>query len=583
MITLEIDGVKAEAREGETILSSLRRHGTQVPTLCHMPNLAPTGACRLCVVEVEGMPNLVTSCSYPVAQGMKVKTRTRRILDARRTIVELLLSNHPDDCLYCSRSGKCDLQKLAQELGVRGRAYPGAKSSRCKDVSSPSIVRDPDKCILCGRCVRMCEEIQQVAVIDFIGRGSKTFVGTAFDRGLNVSACVNCGQCIVVCPTGALSEKSSIADVIAALGDPGKTVVVQHAPSVSVALGEEFGCKPGKDVDGKMVAALRRVGFKKVFDTSFSADLTIMEEGSELIERVNNGGVLPMLTSCSPGWIKFVEHFYPEMIPNLSTCKSPQQMMGAIVKSLFAQNAGLDPAKIVSVSIMPCTAKKFECSRPEMAPDHVPDVDYVLTTRELGQLLHMYGIDLMALEPEAADTPFGERSSAGKIFGATGGVMEAAIRTAYFVLTGKELADLKIQPLRGLKGCKELHVDIGDLKLGAAVVSGLGNARALLDQIKQGRKDLHFIEVMTCPGGCINGGGQPFGTDIEAVKARMDSLYGIDSEEQLRVSHNNAWVQRLYKEFLGAPLGEMSHRLLHTHYCKRDEFGSTTGQVNHQG
>ncbi len=573
MITLEVDGLKVEAREGESILGAARRHGARIPTLCHMPNLAPSGACRLCLVEVEGMPNLVTSCSYPVANGMKVRTRTPRILNARRTIVELLLSNHPDDCLYCSRNGKCDLQGLAQNLGVRQRVYSGAKSSRPKDVSSPSIVRDPEKCILCGRCVRMCEEVQQVAAIDFVGRGSKTFVGTAFDHGLNVSTCVNCGQCIVVCPTGALSEKSSISEVVAALGDPSKTVVVQHAPSVSVALGEEFGCKPGKDVDGKMVAALRRLGFDRVFDTSFSADLTIMEEASELVHRIQTGGVLPMLTSCSPGWIKFVEHFYPELLPNVSTCKSPQQMMGALIKSFFAQREGLDSANIVSVSIMPCTAKKFECSRPEMAPDHIPDVDYVLTTRELGQLMRMYGIDLMAMEPESADTPFGERSSAGKIFGATGGVMEAAIRTAYFVLTGSELTDLKIQPLRGLRGCKELHIEVGGLKLGAAVVSGLGNARNLLEEIRRGRKDLQFIEVMTCPGGCINGGGQPFGADIEAIRSRMDALYRIDSEEQLRASHRNTWVERLYKEFLGKPLGEKSHNLLHTHYSRRDELG----------
>ncbi len=570
MITFEADGRTIQANEGETILTALKREGIHVPTLCHMEGLPPSGACRLCVVEVEGAPSLTPACSYPVAQGMKVRTKSAKVLDARKTIVELLLSNHPDDCLYCSRNGKCDLQNLSIEMGIRQRMYRGKKTTKEMDVSSPSIIRDPDKCILCGRCVRVCEEVQGVSAIDFLNRGSRAFVGTAFDTGLNLSSCINCGQCILVCPTGALSETSSVPDVVAALSDPDKLVVVQHAPAVSVSLAEEFNVKPGTDLDGKMVAALRRVGFDRVFDTSFTADLTIMEEGSELVHRIKNNGVLPMMTSCSPGWIKFVEEFYPDFIPNISTCKSPQQMMGAVIKSFFAQREAIDPAKIVSVSIMPCTAKKFECSRPEMAPGHTPDVDYVLTTRELGQLFRMFGIDLAAVEPEAADTPFGERSSAGKIFGASGGVMEAAVRSAYFLITGNEYPELKIQPLRGMTGCKEVRLHIDGLEVGAAVVSGLGQARKLLDQLRAGRKDLHFIEVMTCPGGCINGGGQPLKADQEAVKARMQALYKIDREEQLRVSHKNKWVLRLYDEFLGKPLGEMSHRLLHTHYQKRD-------------
>jgi len=570
MITFEADGRTIQANEGETILTALKREGIQVPTLCHMEGLPPSGACRLCVVEVEGSPTLTPACSFPVAPGMKIKTRSPKVLEARRTNVELLLSNHPDDCLYCARNGKCDLQTLSMEMGIRQRLYRGKKTTRELDVSSPSILRDPDKCILCGRCVRVCEEVQGISAIDFVNRGSRAFIGTAFDTGLNLSSCVNCGQCVLVCPTGTLSETSSLADVVAALSDPDKLVVAQHAPAVSVSLAEEFGVKPGTDLDGKMVAALRRVGFDRVFDTSFAADLTIMEEGSELVHRIKTGGVLPMLTSCSPGWIKFVEEFYPEFIPNISTCKSPQQMMGAVIKSFFAQREAVDPAKIVSVSIMPCTAKKFECSRPEMAPGHIPDVDYVLTTRELGQLLRMFGIDLAAMEPEGADTPFGERSSAGKIFGASGGVMEAAVRSAYFLITGKEYPDLKIQPIRGMHGCKEVRLNIDGLELGAAVVSGLGQARKLLDQIKAGRKDLHFIEVMTCPGGCINGGGQPLKADLEAVKSRMQALYKIDREEQLRVSHRNKWVLRLYEEFLGKPLSETSHRLLHTHYAQRD-------------
>lgn len=569
MIEMKVDGRTIEAKEGETILSALKREGIHVPTLCHLEGLLPSGACRMCVVELEGAPNFVTACSYPVAPGMKILTRSPKVLDARRTIVELLLSNHPDDCLYCARSGKCDLQNLSQALGIRQRLYRGKRNEAERDVAGP-IVRDPDKCILCGRCVRVCEEIQAVGAIDFVNRGCKAYIGTAFDQGLNVSSCINCGQCIVNCPTGALTEHSYLDEVIAALSDPSKMVVVQHAPAVSVSLAEEFGIEPGQDVDGKMVAALRRLGFKRVFDTSFTADLTIMEEASELAQRIQQGGALPMFTSCSPGWIKFVEQFYPDFIPNLSTCKSPQQMMGAVIKSYFAQRESLDPAKIVSVSVMPCTAKKFECGRPEMAPNHIPDVDYVLTTRELGQLLRTFGVDLMALPPESADTPFGERSSAGKIFGASGGVMEAAVRTAHYLLTGEELTKLEIQPLRGMKGAKEIRTKIGDLEVGAAVVSGLGNARKLLDEIQAGRKDIQFIEVMTCPGGCINGGGQPIGGNVNAARARMQALYKIDQNEQLRVSHKNSWVARLYDEFLGKPLGEMSHNLLHTHYNRRE-------------
>ncbi len=569
MIEMQVDGRTIEAKDGETILSALKREGIHVPTLCHMEGLLPSGACRMCVVELEGAPTFVPACSYPVAPGMKIQTNSPKVLDARRTIVELLLSNHPDDCLYCTRSGKCDLQQLSQSMGIRNRQYHGKRTEKERDVSGP-IVRDPEKCILCGRCVRVCEEIQGVGAIDFVNRGSKAYVGTAFDQGLNISTCINCGQCIVACPTGALAEHSYIDEVVAALTDPTRMVVVQHAPSVSVSLAEEFGMEAGQDVDGKMVAALRRIGFDRVFDTSFTADLTIMEEASELAQRISQGGRLPMFTSCSPGWIKFVEQFYPDFIPNLSTCKSPQQMMGAIIKSFFAQQEKIDPANIVSVSIMPCTAKKFECSRPEMAPGHIPDVDYVLTTRELGQLLHMFGVDLLAMTPQAADTPFGERSTAGKIFGASGGVMEAAVRTAYFLLTGQEMAKLEIQPLRGMKGAKEIRTKIGDLEVGAAVVSSLGNARKLLEEIRAGRKDLHFIEVMTCPGGCINGGGQPIGADPNAARARMQALYKIDQTEKARVSHKNAYILRLYEEFLGKPLGEKSHHLLHTHYSSRE-------------
>jgi NADH-quinone oxidoreductase subunit G/NADP-reducing hydrogenase subunit HndD len=570
MLAIEANGQKLEARKGDTILQALKRGGIHVPTLCHMEGLLPSGTCRMCVVEVEGAPGLIPACSYPAAEGMRIRTSTPQVLKTRKAIVELLLANHPDDCLYCARNGKCQLSDLARENGVRNRVFRGLRKRKEKDISSPSIVRDPEKCILCGKCVRVCEEVQGVSAIDFINRGSKAFVGTAFDEGMNVSCCINCGQCILVCPTAALTERSYVDEVLRVLADPGKTVVVQHAPAVSVSIAEEFGFKPGTDVDGQMVAALRRAGFAKVFDTSFTADLTIMEEGSELIQRITQGGALPMFTSCSPGWIKFVEQFYPELMPNLSTCKSPQQMMGAVIKSFYAQRENLDPKDIVSVSIMPCTAKKFECSRPEMGRDYIPDVDYVLTTRELAELFRIKGLDPGVLEPEGADTPFGERSSAGKLFGASGGVMEAAVRSAFFLLTGDEMKDYKIQDLRGMKGCKELRVKVNGLEVGAAVVSSLGQARKLMEEITAGRSDLHFVEVMTCPGGCINGGGQPIGANPESVKARMTALYQIDREDTLRVSHRNSQVQRLYTEFLGKPLGHKSHELLHTKYQKRE-------------
>ncbi len=567
---LQINGQQVQAQDGETILEVLRREGISVPTLCHMPELFPTGACRMCVVEVEGQRNLVPSCAFPAAAGMKIKTHSPRVLRARKTIVELLLSNHPDDCLYCIRNGNCELQGLAEELGVRQRRYAGKKDSYHIDTSSPSIVRDPSKCILCGRCVRVCEEIQGVSALDFTGRGSKTVVGTAFRQGLNVSSCINCGQCVMVCPTGALREQSHIKEVINAINDPNVFVIAQHAPAVSVTLAEAFDMKPGQDIDGVMTTALRMIGFDRVFETSFTADLTIMEEASELVHRIKSGGVLPMMTSCSPGWIKFVEQFYPEFIPNLSSCKSPQQMMGAVVKSILPRYDNVGDKRIFSVSIMPCTAKKFEAQRPEMMNGGVPDIDAVLTTRELARIIRMKGLDLNALVPSAADTPFGQRSTAGKLFGATGGVMEAAVRTAYYLLTGQDMPDPKITALRGMKNRKEARITVGNLTVGVAVVSGLGQARELLEEIKRGRNDLHFIEVMTCPGGCIAGGGQVMGVDTQAIMARMQTLYAIDRDEHVRFSHRNEEIQRLYHDVLGEPLSEESHKLLHTHYALRE-------------
>ncbi len=570
MPTIEVNGRTIEAKAGDTVLEACEREGIRIPTLCHLKQLNPTGSCRVCVVEVEGQRGLVPSCAWPAAEGMKVRTHSPRAVQARTVIVELLMSCHPDDCLYCVRNSDYQLRELAAELGVRGRRFFGTRPEHHLDASSPAIVRDPAKCILCGKCVRVCEEIEGVGCIDFVGRGSGTIVGPALKQGLNVSSCVNCGQCILVCPTGALSEQGALPAVLAALERPDTMTVIQHAPAVSVTLGEEFGLRPGADVAGVMTAALRRIGFDRVFETSFAADLTVMEEASELAARLRAGGPFPMMTSCSPGWIKYVEQFHPDFLPNLSSCKSPQMMLGALVKSIFAEREKRDPASIFSVAVMPCVAKKFEAGRPEMSRNGLADVDAVLTTRELARLLRMRGIELTKLDPETADSPFGERSTAGKLFGGSGGVMESALRTAHFLLTGRELDDLKIQAVRGLEGVKEVRVQIGDVTLGAAVVSGLANARMLLDQVRAGRKDLHFIEVMTCPGGCINGGGQIRGVSPEAIRARLQSLYNIDRDGQKRTAHGNAAVRRLYEEFLGEPLGKRSHELLHTHYEPRE-------------
>jgi iron-only hydrogenase group A len=567
---IEVNNRILEANSGETILDVLSRNGIKVPTLCHMKNYFPSGACRMCVVEHENSGRLITSCSYPAEDGMKIKTHTMRVVEARKMIVELLLSNHPDDCLYCVRNGNCTLQDMAVEHNVTERRISGPKNKFSKDLSSPSITRDPDKCILCGRCVRVCSERMDVSAIDYINRGSRTLIGTSFNKGLNTSSCVNCGQCIMVCPTGALSEKGHLNEIQLGLNDPEKTVVVQYAPAISVSLAEEFGMPPGKDINGMLNAALRKIGFNFVFDTTFSADLTIMEESSELIQRINIGGVLPMVTSCCPGWVKYAEEFAVDFLPNMSTCKSPQQMLGAVIKSYFAENTRIKPENIYSVSVMPCTAKKFEAQRDEMTKQGISDVDAVMTTREFARLIHLYGIDMNKLSPEIADSPMGVRSSAGKLFGASGGVMEAALRTAYFHLTGKELIGFKLNELRGMQGRKEARIQIGELELGVAVVSGLHNARILLDEIREGKNDLHFIEVMACPGGCIAGGGQHIGAAEDAVMARLKTLYDIDERDSIKVSHKNPDVTELYKNYLGEPLSHRSHQLLHTGYRKRD-------------
>lgn len=570
MVEIEVNGQKVEAQEGEMLLGVLQREGLDIPTLCNLKNLTPTGACRMCVVEVEGARALVASCAYPVTAGLKIKTHSQRVLRARRTILELMLATHVDDCLYCNRGGQCNLQHLSVLIGVDARRLVGRKKPINIDATSKSLVRDSSKCVSCGRCIAVCHQVQNVGTLSFIGRGNSVTVGAAFGIPMSESSCINCGQCILVCPTGALMEQHHLQKTIQALEDPDTIVMVQHAPSVSVSIAEEFGVDPGRDFDGLMTAALRRIGFDKVFDTSFSADLTIMEEASELVHRVTTGGALPMFTSCSPGWIKFMEQTFPHLLPNVSTCKSPMSMLGALVKGYFAPSQGIDPKKVFNVAIMPCTAKKFEASRPELGNDGMADIDAVLTTRELARLMHRRGINFDMLQPEPPDSPFGERSTAGKLFGASGGVMEAALRTGYYFITGQNMPKLEITNLRGFDSHKEMTVKIGDLELGVAVVNGLKAARELVQEVENGRKDLHFIEVMTCPGGCVCGGGQPLGADFEALKARMGAIYNIDATEGQRVSHENEEVKRLYKEFLEKPLGEHSHHLLHTQYAERD-------------
>lgn len=568
MVKLSVNGRDVQAAPDATLLSVLRAEGVQIPTLCHMEGMTPTGACRLCVVEIEGQQRLAPSCAAPVAEGMCVQTHSQRAVEARKTIVELLLADHPDDCLYCARNHSCDLQDIAFELGVRQRRYHGGREFKPLDLSSPAMVREPDKCILCGRCVRVCEEVQSVSAIDFVGRGAHARIETAFEEGLNVSSCVYCGQCVRACPTSALHERSHSEQVLAAIADPRKTVVIQHAPAVSVTIGEAFNVKG--DSAPALTTALRRLGFDRVFDTSYSADLTVMEEAHELIHRVSTGGPLPMMTSCSPAWIKFVETFYPHRLGNLSSCKSPQQMLGAVIKEIYVPSEGLDPNDVVSVAVMPCTAKKFEAERPEMGRDGRADIDYVITTRELIELIRRRGLDLATLPGDEPDMPFGRRSSAGKIFGTSGGVMESAVRTAHHVITGAPLPGQIFKAARGHAPRKEAQIQVGEHTLGVAIVSSLGEARRLLEELDAGRDDLHFIEVMSCPGGCVNGGGQPTGLDPKAVAARAAALYAVDKGETLRTAHDNPQIKALYAEHLGEPLGPRSHALLHTHYAARD-------------
>jgi len=572
MVELTINNIKVKAEEGMTILDAAKSVGIHIPTLCHMKDMFPTGACRMCVVEVEGMRGLTPSCAYPVVEGMKVETNSPRVRVARKTIVELLIENHPQDCLICVRNKNCELQDLSERYNIREHRYVGEKKEHAIDISSASMERDPAKCILCGRCVRTCNEIQKVGAIDFTYRGFKSIVTTPYNKGLNISDCILCGQCILVCPTAALREKSHSKEVMSAIQNKKKFVVAQVAPAVRASIGEEFNLPLGTNATGQLVTGLRRLGFKKVFDTNFAADLTIIEEATELINRVTNNGDLPMFTSCCPGWVKYIEQNRPHLLKHVSTCKSPHEMEGAVLKTYYAKKMGIDPKDIFVVSIMPCTVKKFESDRPELSEDHLQDVDAVLTTRELVRMFKMSGIDFNDLPEDNFDNPLGESTGAAAIFGTSGGVMEAALRTAYEKLSGHELENVNFQAVRGLEGIKSATIPINGLEVNIAVVNGIGNVAPILEEIERGESKYHFIEVMACPGGCINGGGQPIHQKPDKVRKRIQTLYEIDSKMKHRKSHENESVKKLYKEFFGEPNGHLAHEILHTHYVDRKKI-----------
>ncbi|MDD4722187.1 MAG: NADH-dependent [FeFe] hydrogenase, group A6 [Acidaminococcaceae bacterium] len=570
-VTLTINGISVTTNKNSSVLTAAREAGIYIPTLCYHPDLQAEGACRLCLVEASGARTLVASCVYPVSEGLVVQTNTPRVRAARKLVVELLLANHPKDCLSCQKSMDCELQKIAADLGVRKIRFTGGEmKAHTIDDTNPALVRDQEKCILCGRCIRVCSDVQGMDVYSFAGRGFHTMVSTAFEEGLEKISCSYCGQCANVCPTGAIVEKDDTAKVWEAISDTTKHVVVQTAPSVRVALGEELGMPAGSVVTGKMVAALRQLGFAKVFDTDFSADLTIMEEGHEFIKRLTTNGVLPMITSCSPGWVNMIEQRYPDLLPHLSTAKSPQAMFGAVVKTYYAQKAGVDPKNIVSVSVMPCTAKKAEAVRPELCDSGFRDVDIVITTRELGRMIREAGIDFDALPVEQYDSPLGESTGAAVIFGTTGGVMEAALRTVVEVITKKQLPKIEFTEVRGLDSVREAVIPVGDLNVKIAVVHTLKAARAMMDRVRAGTADYHFIEVMACPGGCIGGGGQPVPVNWDIRKQRREALLECDEASILRKSHENPEIIAIYKDFLGQPLGEKAHSLLHTHYTPQN-------------
>lgn len=579
MVNIKINGMPLSVPSGITILEAARYAGIEIPTLCYLKKINQIGACRICMVEVKGARSLVASCVFPVNEGMEILTNSDRVRNSRRTTLELILSTHERKCLSCVRSTNCELQKLCKEYGVENESkFDGITPDYAYDDSMPHMIRDNSKCILCRRCIAACDE-QGISVIGANARGFDTCITSPFERKIKEFSCIACGQCIVNCPTGALREKDDTPKVLEAINDPEKYVVVQTAPAVRAALGEEFGLPIGTDVEGKMVAALRRLGFDKVFDTDFSADLTIMEESNELIERITNGGALPMITSCSPGWVKYCEHYYPEQLDHLSTCKSPQQMFGATLKTWYAQKMDIDPAKIVSVSVMPCTAKKFEVGRDDQSASGYADVDISITTRELARMIKSAGISFNSLPDETYDSPLGEGSGAAVIFGATGGVMEAALRTAVEKITGQTLENVDFTEVRGMEGVKEATYTVGDLSIKVAVASGTKNAKTLMEQIKNGTSEYQFIEIMGCPGGCINGGGQPIVSaavrNFEDFRSKRASvLYNLDKNNENRKSHENSAIKRVYDEFFGEPGSHKAHEVLHTTYVKRGLYNN---------
>lgn len=577
MINLVIDETPVSVPEGVTIMDAAEKKlGIRIPRLCYHPDLSLSGSCRVCVVEVKGVDFLMASCSVKVWEGMEVVTNSPEIRQARRDILELLLDNHPQDCQTCERDGNCELQNLAYSLGVRERLFEGARKRRPVEASSRSVVRNAEKCILCGRCVRVCAEVQGIHNLSQHGRGFESEVMPAHGAKMDESVCIQCGQCINVCPTAAFVEQNATEAVWTALNDPSKTVVVQTAPSIRAALGEGFGLKPGTSVTGQMVTALRRLGFEAVFDTNFTADLTIVEEAEEFVRRFQAGERLPLLTSCSSGWVNFLERFYPELIPNASSCRSPMAMLSALLKHYYAEKMGIAPRDLFVVAVMPCVAKKFEAARPEFQMDDgTPETDAVLTTRELIWMIKCYGIDLVNLPEDVFDNPFGESSGAADIFGTTGGVMEAALRSAVERLTGAPPDALEFTEVRAVEGLRERELCVGDLVLNIGVANGLTNAKRLLDKVVNGEKEFHLIEVMACPGGCVGGGGQPYPSqgyrilDRRLLAARAKALYAIDSGKEFRSSLRNPQIQTLYKDYLGEPGGQKAHKLLHTHYTPR--------------